>query len=77
MEKEELKDGLTGEPLDVDGECNARLYLGDNFEDNHLTLRCSLLPKHEGLHRKEFIRHDKSITITWHLDEHEEEDTWY
>ena len=77
MKKGDITDNLTGEPLDVDGECNARLYLGDNFEDNHLTLRCPLLPKHNGPHQTEFIRHDKPVIITWQIDEHEEEDTWY
>lgn len=31
---------MYGEPEDVDGECNARLYIGDNYGDNHATMRC-------------------------------------
>jgi hypothetical protein len=77
--KKELTDKLTGEPLDVDGECNARLYIGDNYEDNHVTMRCSLQPKHEGLHAVKIIRdgQDEPITISWSNDEHDNEDVWY
>jgi hypothetical protein len=77
MKKEEPTDNLTGEPLDVDGECNARLYIGDNYQDNHVTMRCSLLPNHEGPHKEEFIRSDKPVTITWFIDEKDNEDVWY
>jgi len=70
-------DSLTGEPLDVAGECNARLYIGDNYEDNHVTMRCPLLPGHEGPHKEEFERRGKTVTITWWVDEKEFEDTWY
>ena len=77
MENDVLKDSLTGEPKDVEGECNARLYIGDNLEDNHVTARCFLLPGHEGPHKVEFFRHGKPIAITWWVDEHGEEDVWY
>jgi hypothetical protein len=41
-----------GEPEDKDGECNARLYIGDNFGDNHATMRCQREPLHHGKHRE-------------------------
>lgn len=60
---------MFGEPEDVEGECNARLYIGDNYGDNHATVRCSLEPGHDGTHKEEFLRQDKPVTITWWLDE--------
>lgn len=64
---------MFGEPKDVPGECNAHLYIGDNFGDNHATIRCSLAPGHSGPHKEEFERQSKPVTITWWLDEKEED----
>lgn len=59
-------------PEDVDGECNAHLYIGDDYGDNHATIRCSLEKGHKGLHQEKFKRGDDEITITWREDEREE-----
>ena len=58
-----------GEPEDVEGECNAHLYIGDNFGDNHATMRCQLPKGHEGLHREEFGS-DNKVVVTWEKDEY-------
>ena len=52
---------MYGEPEDVNGECNKRLHIGDNFGDNHATMRCQLAPGHAGLHQE---RYD-GVTVTW------------
>lgn len=30
---------MFGEPSDVEGQCNARLFIGDNYGDEHMILR--------------------------------------
>ena len=53
-------------PKDVDGECNARLKLADDFGDNPVTFRCGLKPDHEGLHEEGFDSAAGGwVTITW------------
>lgn len=54
---------MFGEPEDVEGECNALLYLADNFGDNHTTIRCQLMNGHEGSH-EERCRND-TVLIQW------------
>lgn len=60
---------MFGEPDDVEGECNAHLYIGDNFGDNHATMRCQLTPGHKGPHREEFEREEGPVVVTWHGDQ--------
>lgn len=60
---------MFGEPNDVENECNARLFLGDNYGDGTTTIRCGLTPGHEGLHQEQFERSDHPVTITWAVDE--------
>lgn len=55
--------GDFGEPDDVAGECNAHLYVGDNFGDNHATMRCRLPAGHEGDHRE--VWRDGMVVLTW------------
>lgn len=62
---------MQGEPDDVDGECGARLFIGDNYGDGTATMRCQLAPEHEGLHKEEFERKGGAVTITWVADERE------
>lgn len=64
---------MFGEPEDIDGECNAHLYIGDNFGDNHATMRCQLEPGHDGPHKEEFERNRKPVIVTWYFDEREED----
>ncbi len=58
-----------GEPEDIDGECNAHLYIADNFGDNHATMRCQLETGHEGPHEEVFGRNGSPVLIRWHVDE--------
>ncbi len=59
-----------GEPEDVAGECNAKLYIGDNFGDNHATMRCQLFPGHEGRHREMYQTSVAgTVTVEWDKDE--------
>jgi hypothetical protein len=60
---------MFGEPSDVEGECNARLFIADNYGDGSATIRCHLAPGHEGLHREVFERRGSPVTITWAVDE--------
>jgi hypothetical protein len=65
---------MFGPPKDVIGECNARLYLGDDYGDNVCTIRCSRPVGHDGPHKEEFQRGGgKPVVITWHVDERDEE----
>ena len=64
---------MFGEPKDVDGECNARLFIGDDFGDNCCTMRCKLPPNHKGPHEESFHHYGKPIKVTWEVDERETE----
>ena len=70
-EEAEFEEGLkAGEPPDVEGECNAHLYIGDNFGDNHATMRCALKPGHEGNHVETYERiPEQRVTVSWTMDE--------
>ena len=57
------------EPVDVDGECNAHLYVADNFGDNHATMRCGKPTGHQGDHTETFLRGESKVTVTWIIDE--------
>lgn len=60
------------EPEDVPGECNARLYLADNYGDNHATLRCQREPGHVGFHREEYLNSVAGeVAVTWEKDTRE------
>jgi hypothetical protein len=60
---------MLGEPSDVDGQCNARLFTGDNYGDGSATIRCQRAPDHGGLHQEKFKREGGLVTITWVADE--------
>ena len=60
---------MFGEPKDVDGECNACLFIADNYGDGSATMRCQLAPGHEGVHKEEFDREGGTVTVTWVADE--------
>jgi len=65
-----------GEPKDVAGKCNARLEIGDNFGDNHATMRCQLEPGHRGNHRETYkTRSAGEVTVEWEKDERKESET--
>jgi len=60
-----------GEPEDVEGQCNARLFIGDNYGDNHATMRCQLEPGHEGDHEEKYGRPPQKVTVRWEIAETE------
>jgi hypothetical protein len=60
---------MFGEPAAVAGECNACLFIGDNYGDGTATMRCQLAPGHDGVHREVFEREGGPVTITWVADE--------
>jgi len=64
---------MFGPPKDIDGECNARLRIADDYGDNCATMRCQLEPGHDGLHREIFQRPDGPVTVTWHGDARDSE----
>jgi len=55
---------MFGEPSDDERECNARLFLSDNYGDGTTTIRCQLAPGHEGLHREQFAREGGLVTLS-------------
>jgi len=65
---------MFGKPEDVEGECNAHLYLGDDYGDNQTTIRCQLPKGHEGPHTEWFYRGEGKVTIAWEKDERAEEE---
>lgn len=70
---------MYGAPQDVPGECNARLYLGDDYADGTCTCRCTLLEGHDGRHREETrptvscSTDAHQVTIEWDGDDRIEE----
>lgn len=64
---------MFGKLEDTKGECNARLYIADDYGDNHVTMRCSLSPNHDGPHCEEFARGGGHLVkVTWEKDERDE-----
>jgi len=65
---------------DVPGECNARLYIGDDYGDGTATMRCKLPAGHTGPHSESFTRSTflppgrQTVTITWEIDERADEE---
>lgn len=60
---------MYGPPEDIDGQCNAQLHIGDDYGDNHTTMRCQLSPGHDGPHREEFQRSGTPVVVTWMVDD--------
>lgn len=57
------------DPSDVEGECNARMSIADDYGDNSATIRCQRVVGHEGLHQEQYARRGGTVTITWTVDE--------
>ncbi len=64
---------MSGPPKDVEGECNARLRIGDDWGDNHATMRCQLEPGHDGWHREVYANVGQQVRIEWAVDEGKDE----
>lgn len=63
---------MFGPPEDVEGECNARLFVGDDFGDNHCTFRCPLEAGHWGVHQERYdTGRAGKVVVTWEKDERE------
>lgn len=60
---------MLAEPDDVADECNARLFIGDNFGDGTATMRCQRAIGHEDLHQERFERGGGPVVVTWTGDE--------
>lgn len=61
---------MWGKPKDVEGQCNARLFIADDYGDGTATMRCQLALGHDGVHREDFERKgDTVVTVTWVTDE--------
>ena len=58
-------------PKDVEGECNARLFLADDHGDNGTTFRCQRRPGHAHGHRERFPQPggNGTVTVFWPIDE--------
>lgn len=64
---------MFGEPNDVEGQCNARLHIADNYGDNHATLRCQLEPDHTDRHQESYnAGPGNHVVVTWDLDARDE-----
>jgi len=67
---------IFGRPKDVEGECNARLSIGDDHGDNSATIRCQLPPGHDGPHKEcynaGYHGDVNNVTITWDKDTREQ-----
>jgi hypothetical protein len=61
-----------GEPRDIGGQCNAKLYIADNYCDNHATMRCQLVVGHDGEHKETYDVGDQNVCVTWTVDERNE-----
>ena len=60
-----------GEPDDVPGECNAHLYIADDYGDNHATIRCQLPKGHTAHHCESFST--RAVVVQWEKDERDYE----
>jgi hypothetical protein len=73
MEDDKYESSGFGEPKDVEGECNAHLYIGDNFGDSHATMRCQLPKGHLDFHREEYgqgnVFYKSGVGVLWLEDQ--------
>jgi len=61
---------MRGEPMPVEGKCNARLHVFDNYGDNHTTMRCELVPPHDGPHQEVWVSQGSGrVTVTWERED--------
>ena len=72
---------MNGPPEDKPAECNARLYLADDYGDGTATIRCTLPEGHEGKHREvcrenEEAPNTRNVEVTWEGDERIQRAWW-
>ena len=61
--------------IDISIPCGDILELGDDFGDNSCSFCCMLDKGHDGPHCNKFRhadRRDRSVTVSWHVDDKEE-----
>ena len=56
---------MFNKPKDVEGQCNAHIYIGDDYGDSSATFRCQLGKGHPDQHMENF----KRGSISWRKDE--------
>jgi hypothetical protein len=56
---------MFGPQKDKPNQCNARMFLGDDYGDNDATFRCQLPVGHEGPHQEKFERKQMAPTDIW------------
>lgn len=68
---------MWGPPPDVEGECNARLRIADDYGDNVGTMRCQRPVGHEGPHQERWRldreRGAHNCTVTWEGDDRDDD----
>lgn len=52
--------------------CQAVLYIGDDYGDNHATMRCQLKAGHDDMHQETFKRDGSPVLVLWMRDERED-----
>jgi hypothetical protein len=67
---------MYGPPKDVEGRCNARLRIGDDYSDNEATMLCQLDPGHEGPHLERYGTDPQEVVITWKVADDLPEDPY-
>jgi len=46
---------MFGPPKDIEGQCNCRFEIADDYGDNHATMLCQLTPGHEREHEERWF----------------------
>lgn len=66
-------DLLFGTPANIEGACNARQYLTDDYMNHQAIFRCERTPGHDGPHSETLNRpNGRTTTITWTEDDRED-----
>ena len=49
--------------------CKAKVYIADDYGDNHATMKCQLKNGHDGPHQEEFGLGKQKVKVIWSKDE--------
>ena len=53
--------------------CKAELHIGDDFGDNHATMKCQLEKDHGGCHIEKWNNNEGDLRlVSWHGDDRDE-----
>ena len=61
-------------PRDIPGRCNARLLIGANRGNDHVSIVCQRRVGHRGKHSNTWRVDDDKVAVHWTGDEREYED---